>query len=90
MSEIESLVDQYGPKAQWKELGAVLDGMDRRHLAAGEQEMWYRARGIVEFGTNQRDRAREIFEEGVRQFPASGWLNYGLASSRSEVRRCWR
>ncbi|TMF09763.1 MAG: hypothetical protein E6I37_13610 [Chloroflexi bacterium] len=69
MSEIESLVDQYGPKGQWKELGAVLDGMDRRHLAAGEQE---------------------IFEEGVRQFPASGWLNYGLASSRSEVRRCWR
>jgi len=40
--------------------------------------MWYRARGIVEFRTNQRARAREIFEEGVRQFPTSGWLNYGL------------
>jgi tetratricopeptide (TPR) repeat protein len=52
--------------------------MDRRRLADGEQEMWYRARGIVEFRTNQRARAREIFEEGVRQFPASGWLNYGL------------
>ena len=52
--------------------------MDRRRLADGEQEMWYRARGIVEFRTNQRARAREIFEEGVRQFPTSGWLNYGL------------
>jgi len=52
--------------------------MDRRRLAAGEQEMWYRARGIVEFRTNQRARATEIFEEGVRSFPTSGWLNYGL------------
>ena len=40
--------------------------------------MWYRARGIVEFRTNQRARATEIFEEGVRSFPTSGWLNYGL------------
>jgi hypothetical protein len=78
MSQIERLVDEYGPKDQWKELGAVLDGMDHRHLPTGEQEMWYRARGIVEFRTKQRARAREIFEEGVRQFPASGWLNYGL------------
>jgi len=52
--------------------------MDRRRLATGEQEMWYRARGIVEFRTNQRARAKEIFEEGVRSFPTSGWLNYGL------------
>ena len=36
------------------------------------------ARGIVEFRTNQRARAREIFEEGVRSFPTSAWLNYGL------------
>src|SRR3989440_8258937 len=78
MSDIESLVDQYGAKGKWKELGVVLDGMDRRGLPAPEQEMWYRARGIVEFRTNKRARAREIFEEGVRQFPASGWLNYGL------------
>ena len=61
--------------------------MDRRHLAAGEQEMWYRARGIVEFRTNQRDRAREIFEEGVRQFPASGWLNYGLGQEYEALGR---
>ena len=52
--------------------------MDRRRLATGEQEMWYRARGIVEFRTNQRARATEIFEEGVHSFPTSGWLNYGL------------
>jgi len=52
--------------------------MDRGRLATGEQEMWYRARGIVEFRTNQRARATEIFEEGVRSFPTSGWLNYGL------------
>jgi len=52
--------------------------MDRRRLADGEQEMWYRARGIVEFRTNHRARAREIFEEGVGQFPTSDWLNYGL------------
>ena len=78
MSSIESLVDEYGPKGQWKELGGVLDKMDRRRLATGEQEMWYRARGIVEFRTNQRARATEIFEEGVRSFPTSGWLNYGL------------
>jgi len=78
MSSIEGLVDEYGPKGQWKELGGVLDRMDRRRLAAGEQEMWYRARGIVEFRTNQRARAMEIFEEGVRSFPTSGWLNYGL------------
>jgi hypothetical protein len=52
--------------------------MDRRRLADGEQEMWYRARGIVEFRTNERARAREIFEEGVGHFPTSGWLNYGL------------
>jgi hypothetical protein len=71
-------VDEYGPKGQWRELGAVLDRMDHHRLPASEQEMWYRARGIVEFRTNQRARAREIFEEGVRQFPASGWLNYGL------------
>src|SRR2546423_12803368 len=81
MSSIEGLVDEYGPKGQWKELGAVLDRMDRRRLAAGEQEMWYRARGIVEFRTNQRARATEIFEEGVRSFPTSGWLNYGWARS---------
>ena len=36
------------------------------------------ARGIVEFRTNQRAQAREIFEEGVRSFPTSAWLNYGL------------
>src|SRR5207302_850956 len=78
MSSIESLVDEYGPKGQWKELGGVLDKMDRRRLATGEQEMWYRARGIVEFRTNQRARAREIFEEGIRSFPTSAWLNYGL------------
>jgi tetratricopeptide (TPR) repeat protein len=52
--------------------------MDRRSLASGEREMWYRARGIVEFRTNHRARAREIFEEGVQQFPDSGWLNFGL------------
>ena len=78
MSSIEGLVDEYGPKGQWRELGAVLDRMDRRRLGSGEQEMWYRARGIVEFRTNQRARAREIFEEGVRSFPTSAWLNYGL------------
>jgi tetratricopeptide (TPR) repeat protein len=71
-------VDEYGPKGQWRELGAVLDRMDRHRLPASEQEMWYRARGIVEFRTNHRARAREIFEEGVAQFPTSGWLNYGL------------
>ena len=48
MSSIEGLVDEYGPKGQWRELGAVLDRMDRRRLGSGEQEMWYRARGIVE------------------------------------------
>jgi hypothetical protein len=78
MNDIEGLVDEYGRKGQWSELGAVLDRIDRRRLADGEQEMWYRARGIVEFRTNQRARAREIFEEGARQFPTSGWLNYGL------------
>ena len=78
MSSIEGLVDEYGPKGQWRELGAVLDQMDRRRLGNGEQEMWYWARGIVEFRTNQRARATEIFEEGVRSFPTSGWLNYGL------------
>ena len=52
--------------------------MDRSRLADGEQEMWYRARGIVEFHANHRARAREIFEEGVGRFPTSGWLNYGL------------
>jgi len=77
-ADIERLVDEYGAKGQWRELGDLLDQMDRRRLADGEQEMWYRARGIVEFRTNHRARAREIFEEGVRQFPASGWLNYGL------------
>lgn len=71
-------MEQYGSSGKWKELGAVLDQMDRRRLANPEQEMWYRARGIVEFRTRQRARAREIFEEGVRAFPASGWLNYGL------------
>jgi len=40
--------------------------------------MWYRARGIVEFRTNHRPRAREIFEDGVRHFPTSAWLNFGL------------
>jgi hypothetical protein len=52
--------------------------MDRQRLPSAEQEMWYRARGIVEFRTNHRARSREIFEEGVRQFPTSGWLNFGL------------
>jgi hypothetical protein len=52
--------------------------MDRGRLMNGEQEMWFRARGIVEFHTNHRARAREIFEEGVGHFPTSGWLNYGL------------
>jgi len=52
--------------------------MDRRRLADSEQELWYRARGIVEFHANHRARAREIFEEGVGRFPTSGWLNYGL------------
>jgi tetratricopeptide (TPR) repeat protein len=52
--------------------------MDRRTLPKGEQEAWYHARGIVEFRTNHRARAREIFQEGVQQFPASGWLNFGL------------
>ena len=61
--------------------------MDQRRLPSGEQEMWYRARGIVEFRTNQRDRAREIFEEGVRQFPASGWLNYGLGQEYEALGR---
>jgi tetratricopeptide (TPR) repeat protein len=61
--------------------------MDRHHLPTGEQEMWYRARGIVEFRTNQRDRAREIFEEGVRSFPASGWLNYGLGQEYEALGR---
>src|ERR1700738_57476 len=78
MNDIEGLVDEYGRKGHWSDLGAVLDRIDRRRLADGEQEMWYRARGIVEFRTNQRARAREMFEEGVRQFPPSGWLNYGL------------
>src|SRR6202048_2090516 len=78
MNDIEGLVDEYGRKGHWSDLGAVLDRMERRRLADGEQEMWYRARGIVEFRINQRARAREIFEEGVRQFPPSGWLNYGL------------
>src|SRR5256884_9749397 len=96
MSSIEGLVDEYGPKGQWKELGAVLDRMDRRRLAAGEQEMWYRARGIVEFRTNQRARATEIFEEGVRSFPTSGWLNYGLGQEYEgqgridEIAACFR
>src|SRR2546430_14350344 len=78
MSSIGGLVDEYGPKGQWRELGAVLDRMDRRRLAAGEQEMRYRAMGIVEFRTNRRARGGEIFEEGVRSFPTSGGLNYGL------------
>jgi tetratricopeptide (TPR) repeat protein len=52
--------------------------MNRSRLTNGEQEMWFRARGIVEFRTNHRARAREIFEEGVGHFPTSGWLNYGL------------
>src|SRR5438067_6107990 len=61
--------------------------MDQRRLPSGEQEMWYRARGTVEFRTNQRDRAREIFEEEVRQFPASGWLNYGLGQEYEALGR---
>jgi hypothetical protein len=76
--EVDRLVDEYGPKGKWTELGAVLDQMDRRRLPRSEQESWYHARGIVEFRTNHRARATEIFEEGVQQFPASGWLNFGL------------
>src|SRR5438067_968269 len=87
MSSIERLLDEYGPKDHWKELGAVLDGMDQRRLPSGEQEMWYRARGIVEFRTNQRARAREIFEEGVRSFPTSAWLNYGLGQEYEALGR---
>ena len=76
--DIERLVDEYGRTGKWTELGAVLDQMDRRRLADDDQETWYRARGIVEFRTNHRARAREIFEDGVRQFPTSAWLNFGL------------
>lgn len=54
--------------------------MDRRLLPASDQEMWYRARGIVEFRTHHRARAREI-DEGVAQFPTSG----RLLSARNQV-----
>jgi tetratricopeptide (TPR) repeat protein len=76
--EVDRLVEAYGRAGRWTELGGVLDRMDRRNLPKADQEAWYHARGIVEFRTNHRARAREIFQEGVQQFPASGWLNFGL------------
>src|ERR1700737_868758 len=75
---IDRLVEEYGRQGRWAELGGVLGGMDRHHLTDPDQEAWYHVRGIVEYRLNQRDRAREIFEEAVQQFPNSGWLNYGL------------
>ena len=76
--QVDRLVDEYGRAGRWAELGDVLDRMDRRNLPRADQEAWYHARGIVEFRTNHRARAKEIFQEGVQQFPASGWLNFGL------------
>ena len=76
--EVDRLVEEYGRAGRWTELGGVLDRMDRRNLPKADQEAWYHARGIVEFRTNHRARATEIFQEGVQQFPASGWLNFGL------------
>ena len=60
------------------ELGAVLDRLNRQSLSAPDLETWYHARGIVEYRTDQRTRAREIFQEGLGHFPNSGWLNYSL------------
>ena len=76
--EVDRPVNEYGPAGRWTELGAVLDRMDRRSIPPDDQVAWYHARGIVEFRTNRRARAREIFQEGVQQFPTSGWLNFGL------------
>lgn len=75
---IDQLVNQYGPRGRWNELGAVLDQLNRASLSAAELERWYHARGIVEYRTDQRARASEIFQEGLQHFPNSGWLNYGL------------
>jgi tetratricopeptide (TPR) repeat protein len=75
---VDRLVDEYGRTGRWSALGTELDKLDRKRLPPPEQETWFHARGIVEYRTNQRRRAREIFEEGVRQFPESSWLNFGL------------
>ena len=76
--QIDELVNEYGPKGRWSELRLLLDRLNRERLSKPELERWYHARGIVEYRTDQRTRASEIFQEGLKHFPNSGWLNYGL------------
>jgi len=75
---VERLLEDYGRKGQWAELGTELDRMNRRSLAARDQEVWFHVRGIAEYRLSRRRQACEIFEAGLKEFPNSGWLNYGL------------
>lgn len=84
---IDRLVNEYGRNGRWTELAAALDQMDRRALSAADQAAWYHARGIAEYRRQQRERAREIFEEGLGQYPDSGWLNFGLGQEYEHLGR---
>ncbi|HET9848889.1 MAG TPA: hypothetical protein VFR68_10090, partial [Candidatus Dormibacteraeota bacterium] len=75
---IDQLFNEYGAKGRWTELGQALDQLNRTSLERPDLETWYHVRGIAEYRSNQHARAREIFQEGVEQFPNSGWLNFGL------------
>jgi hypothetical protein len=72
---VERLLEDYGRKDQWAELGMELDRMNRRSLAARDQEVWFHVRGIAEYRLRRRRHACEIFEAGLKEFPNSSWLN---------------
>jgi tetratricopeptide (TPR) repeat protein len=84
-NRIDELANRY--QADPDEIVRQLDALPLVSLEPHEREAWYHLRGVMETRRGQASKAVAYFEQGLAEFPNSGWLNFGLGQEHERAGR---
>lgn len=77
-NRIDAVANRLQQEGKIDRLETELARFDPSTLKGAERESWYHLRGIVQFQQGNRPLAFELFQEGVRECPDSGFLLFSL------------
>lgn len=75
---VDELLNKYIPTNDFNSLRNELNNLNYNKLSIKEKEDWYYIKGIIEFRTNNRPAAFNLFKEGLSLFPNSSAMSFSL------------
>lgn len=85
--KVERVVSKYVEAGDPKGLRDALAGMNRVLLDSEEQAAWFRYMAVVEYRLGNEEKAFQIIQDGIEEFPDSDHLNFFMGEVHEKTGR---